>query len=119
MQWEVEYTDEFGIWWDSLSGDQQEAIFSAVRVLTIRGPALGRPLVDTLRHSGHPNMKELRPGTAGSIRILFAFDPLRNAILLVGGDKSRRWSEWYKEFIPIADKLYDEHLRALQDEGLI
>jgi hypothetical protein len=63
-------------------------------------------------------MKELRPGTTANIRILFAFDPRRHAILLIGGDKSGRWNEWYREFIPIADDLYDEHLRTLHDEGL-
>ncbi len=54
----------------------------------------------------------------GHLRILFAFDPRRMAILL-GGDKTGRWNDWYREFIPIADRLYDEHLQTLQDEGLL
>lgn len=114
MEWEVEYTDQFGDWWDSLDGDDQEAIFSAVRLLRYRGPSQGRPMVDTIKQSRHKNMKELRLGTDGAIRILFAFDPRRHAILLIGGDKAGRWNDWYNEFIPIADDLYDEHLEALR-----
>jgi len=60
-------------------------------------------------------MKELIP-MASNIRVLFAFDPRRNAILLIGGDKTDRWDEWYRMMIPVADDLYDEHLRALGEE---
>jgi hypothetical protein len=63
-------------------------------------------------------MKELRP-IGGSLRILFAFDPRRMVILLIGGDKTNRWQAWYREFIPIADRLYDEHLETLETEGLL
>ena len=63
-------------------------------------------------------MKKLRP-LGGNLRILFAFDPRRSAILLLGGDKTHRWSDWYKEMIPKADALYDEHLETLRREGLI
>jgi hypothetical protein len=62
-------------------------------------------------------MKELRPPT-GHLRILFAFDPRRAAILLIEGDKRHRWSDWYRITVPIADQLYDEHLATLQAEGL-
>ena len=116
--WEVEYTDTFGSWWDELSEDEQDRVTSAVELLEQSGPALGRPLVDTLKGSRHPNMKELRPH-GGHMRVLFAFDPRRMAILLMGGDKSHRWSSWYAEAIPAADALYDEHLQALRDEGAI
>lgn len=72
--------------------------------------------MDTLEGSRHVNMKELRPlGT--SIRILFAFDPRRMVILLIGGDKTGRWDEWYEETIPVADRLYNEHLEELREEG--
>jgi DNA-binding XRE family transcriptional regulator len=67
------------------------------------------PFVDNVKMSRHPNMKELRP-LGGNIRILFAFDPRRTAILLIGGDKRNRWDRWYDETVPIADRLYDEHL---------
>ena len=108
VAWEIEYTDEFGEWWETLTEDEQEAIDAAMELLEERGPALGRPLADNVHQSRHPNMKELRP--TPTIRILFAFDPRRIAILLIGGDKSGSWNRWYQEFVPIADDLYDEHL---------
>ena len=64
-------------------------------------------------------MKELRVSRSGTLRVLFAFDPRRMAILLVGGDKSGRWRSWYRTAILEADDLYDQHLRELRDEGLI
>lgn len=63
-------------------------------------------------------MKELRISQAGALRILFAFDPRQMAILLLGGDKTGRWTEWYRSAVPLADDLYDEHLHTLQREGL-
>ena len=79
---------------------------------------MGRPLVDTLSHSRLSNLKELRPPST-FIRILFAFDPRRVAILLIGGDKQKRWSAWYRENIPIAEQLYEEYLAELRQEGLL
>jgi hypothetical protein len=113
--WSVEYTDQFEAWWDDLRVDEQVAIAIAVEALEERGPALGRPFVDTIKGSRHPNMKELRP-RGETMRILFAFDPHRSAILLIGGDKRDRWSEWYEEMIPVADRLYDDHLGELHGE---
>lgn len=70
---------------------------------------LGRPLVDHIKGSQHHNMKELRPGSTGNseIRILFAFDSKRQAILLVAGDKAGQWKKWYKDNIPIADARFE------------
>lgn len=116
VPWEVEYTDQFGAWWETLSEDDQERVAIAVAVLEEQGPGLGRPWVDTLEGSRHANMKELRP-RGGHIRVLFAFDPVRVAILLLGGDKRDRWAAWYEQAIPEADGLYDEHLAELRDEG--
>ena len=116
MAWEVEYTDQFGDWWERLSEEEQEAVTAAVNVLERRGPALGRPLVDTIKQSRHANMKELIP-PAGNLRVLFAFDPRRTAILLIGGDKSGEWNAWYDRFVPVADVLFDEHLHELETEG--
>ncbi len=116
--WEIEYTDEFFEWWDgpSMSKEDQDAVGFCIPSLRRLGPALGRPLVDTVKGSRHRNMKELRPpGT--HIRILFAFDPRRTAILLLGGDKTDRWQEWYEENIPVAERLYDTHLDELRKEG--
>ncbi len=116
MSWEVEYTDQFAEWWEGLADDDQEAIAAAVNVLARRGPALGRPLVDTIKQSRHSNMKELIT-PASDIRILFAFDPRRAAILLIGGDKRGEWNDWYDRMVPIADELFDEHLREIEIEG--
>lgn len=112
--WDVEFTDQFEAWWDTLSAEEQQSIDAAVRLLEQRGPGLGRPLVDSIEASRHANMKELR---AGTIRVLFAFDPRRSAILLIGGDKRDRWQEFYEQAIPLADDLFDAHLAALEREG--
>lgn len=112
--WDVEVTDQFEQWWDTLSVEEQESIEAAVELLEERGPGLGRPLVDTVKGSRHANMKELR---AAMIRVLFAFDPRRTAILLIGGDKRDRWQEFYAQMIPLADTLFDEHLKELESKG--
>jgi hypothetical protein len=112
--WDVEFTDQFEAWWDTLSAEEQQSIDAAVRLLEQRGPGLGRPLVDSIEGSRHANMKELR---AGTLRVLFAFDPGRTAILLIGGDKGDRWQQFYERMIPLADELFDEHLAALESEG--
>jgi hypothetical protein len=108
--WEVEYTNEFGGWWNCLDPDDQDQVEAAVGRLQERGPGLGRPPVDTVKGSRNHNMKELRVQTA---RVLFAFDPRRAAILLIGGDKRDRWNQFYTEMIPIADDLCDQHLREI------
>ena len=117
-QWLVEFHFRCEVWAGGLEQADAEALLAAVRVLRIEGPALGRPLVDTVVASRHANMKELRPGSTGrtEIRVLFAFDAERTAILLVGGDKSGDWVGWYKRNIPVADARFDEHQAALKDE---
>lgn len=116
--WEIEVTDEFKIWWATLSAVEQDAIEAAVNVLETDGPDLGRPFVDRIKRSSIQNLKELRPrGTY--LRILFVFDPRRSAILLIGGNKERQWKRWYDRTIPIAERLYEEHLRELHEEGLL
>lgn len=107
MVWEVLYTDEFGEWFETLAEDQQDR----VDLLEEHGPALGRPIVDTVAQSRHANMKELRVSAGGALRILFAFDPARQAVLLLGGDKAGQWREWYAEAVPRADDLFDTYLR--------
>ena len=93
-------------------------IAAAIDALAEEGPALGRPLVDTVRDSALANLKELRPGSAGSteIRLLFVFDPFRQAVLLVGGDKSADWRGWYRTAIPQAETAYAEHLRRVREK---
>jgi len=103
-------------WLLMLDESSRAQVVAALEILQEHGPALGRPLVDNISGSRHRNMKELRPGSSGKseIRILFAFDPIRQAILLVAGDKSGQWQRWYRKNIPIADELYDLHLEQLR-----
>ena len=91
----------------------------AILVLERNGPAEGRPLVDTVVGSVMANLKELRPGSAtgSEVRVLFAFDPWRSAILLVAGDKSGRWKSWYRDAAPEAERLYRDYLQEREGEG--
>lgn len=111
VTWEVEYTDEFEVWWKSLSEDEQEEIGAKVELLEEHGPTLPRPHSDVITSSRHANMKELRGKVAERhLRVLYAFDPRRTALLLIGGDKTRD-AKWYEKFVPIADDLLDRHLK--------
>ncbi|WP_427007988.1 type II toxin-antitoxin system RelE/ParE family toxin [Pseudarthrobacter sp. H2] len=92
-------------WLLGLDQDSYEQIVAALELLAERGPQLGRPLVDTVVRSRHKNMKELRPGSSGRSEL---------RILLVAGDKTGNWSKWYKTNIPVADDLFDDHLRILK-----
>ena len=117
MTWDVEYTDEFGGWWESLTAEEQESIAVSVRLLEDRGPALGFPHSSAINGSRHGHMRELRTQHNGRpIRTLYAFDPRRSAILLIGGDKTGD-NRWYEINVPLADRLYDEHLEQLEKEG--
>jgi len=105
-------------WLASLDQGSREQVIAAIELLEERGPQLGRPVVDTVVASRHKNMKELRPGSTGrsELRVLFAFDPERSAIMLIAGDKAGNWSRWYKQNIPLADDLFDDHNRRLRGE---
>lgn len=117
MAWEVEYTSEFGDWWDGLTEEEQNRVAMVVDLLEERGPFLRRPYSDVIVSSRHAHMKELIIQHAGRpYRILYAFDPRRHAILLIGGDKTGD-DRWYETFVPIADSLYDEHLAELEREA--
>lgn len=114
--WNVATTAEFDDWFTDLLPDQQSEIIAKVDLLKLLGPRLGRPHADTLGGSKHANMKELRASTATSaIRVAFAFDPTRKAILLLGGNKSGvNQQRFYKVLIQRADELFDKHLAALR-----
>jgi hypothetical protein len=117
LAWEVEFTEEFAAWWDALTEDQQDDIAHCVGLLAELGPALGFPYSSKLNASRHRHMRELRTESTGKpLRTLYAFDPLRTAILLLGGDKTGD-DRWYEKFIPVADRLYDRHLDELKKEG--
>lgn len=115
MAWEVVYGGEWADWFALLSDEQQEAVVARVQLLRQEGPTLGRPTVDSIVGSRHQNMKELRVSKGGALRCMFIFDPLRQAVLLLGGDKSGDWAGWYRWAIPRADDLYDSYLT---EEGL-
>ena len=116
MAWDVEYTDEFEDWWNGLSEVEQDDIAVGVGILETYGSALKRPYADVVASSRHPHMKELRVQPRGRpYRVLYAFDPRRCAILLLGGDKTGQ-ERWYDIYVPIADRLYDQHLRTLRKE---
>jgi hypothetical protein len=117
-QWEVVLVAEVAAWFDGLvQADDGSAhqVEDAIDALSYFGPALGRPLVDRIKGAEQHHLKELRPGSSGNseIRILFAFDPVRRAVLLVAGDKAGRWNGWYETNIPIAEKRYDDHIAEL------
>ena len=119
MAWEVEYTNEFEQWWNGLSEGQQDSVASRVALLAEWGPDLPFPYSSDIRSSRHGRMRELRVQRAGgSIRIMYAFDPRRVSILLIGGDKTGN-DRFYEEYVPKADDLYDEHLCEIRKEGLI
>ena len=117
--WEIEVTDQFDGWWSTLTDDQREAVTDRADVLAERGPDLGRPIVDRIHSSRHQSMKEPRTARGGALRVLFCFDLRCQAILLLGGDKTGAWNEWYEWAAPLADDLYDEYLHELEEEGLI
>jgi hypothetical protein len=117
MAWEVEFTDEFGAWWDGLAEDEQDAIDRTVGLLEERGPTLGYPYSSDVKGSRHGRMRELRVQRAGKpIRIFYAWDPRRVCLLLIGGDKTGD-DQFYERMVAIADDLYDEHLETLLREG--
>ncbi|WP_261570638.1 type II toxin-antitoxin system RelE/ParE family toxin [Frankia gtarii] len=119
--WEIVLHPEVEQWFldlcrmDSASAD---LVAEAIDVLAEHGPGLGRPLVDRLKGSTYHHMKELRPGSAGTteIRLIFAFDPRREAVFLVAGDKSGAWRTWYQTAVPLADERFGEYLRILKEQ---
>jgi hypothetical protein len=119
MKWDVEYTDEFEDWWKSLSENEQEDVSASVQLLEERGPNLGFPHSSGISGSKHSHMRELRTQHNGKpSRTLYAFDPRRNALLLIGGNKTGD-NRWYETHIVIADRVYDAHLQQLLKEELI
>jgi len=113
MTYEVEFTNEFEGWWNGLTDSEQDSIDRSVGLLEEFGVNLKRPYADTIHGSKFPNMRELRCQHEGRpYRVLFAFDPRRTAILLIGGDKTGR-PDWYEEFVPRADKIYAQHLKEI------
>lgn len=116
MEWNIIFDPDFRIWFYQQEQGFQNEVFAVLGILAEFGPGLGRPRVDTLEGSDFRNMKELRIQHQGEPwRILFAFDPKRQAILLVGGNKAGN-KKWYKENIAIADKRYRGYLETIKEE---
>lgn len=114
MEWQIEEHEKYTEWFEVQDEALQDEILAVVGLLKREGPLLSRPYADTIEASKYPNMKELRVQYRGEPwRILFAFDPIRSAILLIGGNKTGN-ARWYKENIPIADKRFSEHLKHLE-----
>lgn len=116
--WRVASIEEFDSWFAQLGDEEREEIIAKVELLKILGPQLGRPHADTLKGSKHANMKELRGKTASAVlRVAFAFDQTRAAILLVGGNKAGvNQRKFYKTLISKADRFYDEHLSRVKQQ---
>lgn len=119
MPTNIEYTNEFGQWYSNLGEIQQDDIASVVGLLETKGTKLGFPYSSKINGSKHSRMRELRIQSQGNpIRIFYCFDPKRDAILLIGGDKTGD-QRFYQRMIPIADQLYDIYLIEIKREGLI
>jgi hypothetical protein len=111
--WDVYVVDEVLAWVDGLDESTLRRVVAAIDLLAENGPGLVRPLVDTITGSVLPHLKELRVGT---VRVLFVFDPWRDCVLLVAGDKAKRWSVWYTEAIPAAEQRYEVYLKERREE---
>lgn len=119
MEWDIEFTDEFDHWWSDLKESEQDDTAAIVGLLEQRGTSLDHPYSSAINGSKHTHMRELRIQSGGKpLRVFYAFDPRRNAILLIGGDKTGD-KRFYDKFVPIADRLYDDHLDELKKEGLL
>lgn len=116
MSWEVILLEEVDHWYCTLDEETTGAVSGAIDLLEQEGPTLGRPTVDKVSESKFHNMKELRPAGT-SIRILFIFDPNRQAILLLGGDKEGNWKGWYDQNIPVAEERYENWLASESGGG--
>lgn len=115
MTWTVKFADEFEAEFDMFPATVQDELLAQARIIERFGPQAKRPRVDTLNGSRHANMKELRFDADGGVwRIAFALDPRRQAILLVGGDKSGGSEKrFYRRLIATADQRFDAHLARI------
>ena len=117
MAWEIEYSDEFEAWWSSLDDREQDAVARLVLLLQEYGPTLPHPYSSGVSSSKFSHMRELRIQHSGRpYRVLYAFDPRSIALLLIGGDKTGQ-DRWYEQYIPIADRIYEAHLKAIEEEN--
>lgn len=115
--WKVITTDLFNEWLEAQDESTQEKVLAGLVLLSQQGPHLGRPTVDTIYGSKFTNMKELRIQHRGKpIRAFFAFDPIRQAIVLCIGRKDND-KQFYKQMIAIAEEQYQQHLDILGSDN--
>ena len=115
----VEYTEEFEVWWNALTEREQNDVSHVVDMLAEHGPRLPHPYSSAVEQSRHGHMRELRVQSGGRpIRVFYAFDPRRTAILLIAGRKTHP-TRFYDDFVPRADAIYDRYVNELRREGLI
>ncbi|MFE1934996.1 type II toxin-antitoxin system RelE/ParE family toxin [Streptomyces sp. NPDC059474] len=115
MTWSINIHDEVADWFLALCAHDPhsaDSVEQAIELLADIGPSLGRPMADVIHGSSMKNLKELRPGSGGrtEIRILFVFDPDRECILLVAGDKAGNWRRWHDTAVPLAEERYRQYL---------
>lgn len=119
MLWDVEFTDGFGAWFGALTVEEQVAISAVVGMLETHGPHLQFPHTSNIQGTSLGGLRELRKQYRGQpYRVLYAFDPRRTALLLIGGNKGGD-DRWYERMIPLAEALFEAHLDALKREGLL
>lgn len=119
MEWDVETTEEWTGWWQTLAAPIQDEVAAVVGLLRAVGPSLPFPHSSSIRGSRVTHLRELRIQAGGKpIRTLYAFDPRRVAVLLVGGDKTGD-ARWYRRAVPRAERLYLRHLERIRQDGLI
>ena len=118
MAYDVEYTDEFREWWNELTGVEQDRVERSVDRLVLEGWFLDHPHSSKILSSRHSNIRELRVPGSIPLRVFYAFDPRRSAILLIGGNKAGN-PRFYEEYVPVADRLYTQYLDEIRREGLI
>ena len=116
MAWEVEYTDEFEAWWVGLDEEEQIDIDAVVGLLEEKGPNLPYPYSSDVKGTKYGSIRELRIQHKGKpYRILYAFDPRRTAILLIGSRKTGG-KRWHEKYVYMAEIIYEEHLKSLKDK---
>ncbi len=110
MEWDVELTGECEEWYLSLTEAEAESVAFVVEMLVAQGPRLRMPYSSQIKGSPFGQLRELRVQHEGRpYRILYAFDPRRTALLLLGGDKTGD-NRWYDRMVPRAEALLEEHL---------
>ena len=117
MRCEVTQSEEFASWFEGLREVEQDTVTAALKRLELKGVDLRYPKSSGVHQSKHGHMRELRIDTRGeAIRVFYAFDPRRKAVVLVGGRKRGEEKRFYREHVRRADAIYDEYLRQLRRE---